>query len=98
MLYTNKHIYTLLYINYYLAAKDPRRIKFFDKAGVKLPDIGTRLYGHSSAGTCCVEVVKKAQSPNTTLNMLVSLDELEYYPDRWRFQYLAIFTVFQRSW
>ena len=70
--------YTQLFINY-LAAKDPRRIKFFDEAGVKLPDIGTRLYGHSSAGTRCVEVVKKAESPNTTLNMLVSLDGPEYY-------------------
>ena len=70
--------YTQLFINY-LAAKDPRRIKFFEEAGVKLPDIGTRLYGHSSAGTRCVEVVKKAESPNTTLNMLVLLDGPEYY-------------------
>ena len=73
-----KKIYTQLFINY-LAAKDPRRIKFFDEAGVKLPDIGTRLYGHSSAGTRCVEVVKKAELPNTTPNMLVSLDGPEYY-------------------
>ena len=64
---------------HYLAAKDPRRIKFFDEAGVKLPDIGARLYGHSSTGTRCVEVVKKAESPNTTLNMLVSLDGPEYF-------------------
>ena len=62
-----------------MAAKDPRRIKFFDEAGVKLWDIGTRLYGHRSAGTRCVDVVKKAESPNTTLNMLVSLDGPEYY-------------------
>ncbi|XP_068704810.1 uncharacterized protein [Montipora foliosa] len=47
--------------------------------GVKLPDVGTRLYGHSSAGTRCVEVMKKAESPNTTLNMLVSLNGPEYY-------------------
>ncbi|XP_068707445.1 uncharacterized protein [Montipora foliosa] len=70
--------YTQLFINY-LATKNPRRLKFFDEAGVKLPDVGTRLYGHSSAGTRCVEVMKKAESPNTTLNMLVSLDGPEYY-------------------
>ena len=62
-----------------MATRDPRWIKFFDEAGEKLPDVRTRFYGHSSAGTCCVEVVKKAESPNTTLNMLVSLDGPEYY-------------------
>ena len=61
--------YTQLFINY-LVAKDPRRIKFFDEAGIKLPEVGTRLYGHSSAGTRCVEVTRKAETPNTTLNML----------------------------
>ena len=70
--------YTELFINY-LATKKLRRLKFFDEAGVKLPDVGTRLYGHSSAGTRCVKVMKKAESPNTTLNMLVSLDGPEYY-------------------
>lgn len=70
--------YTQLFINY-LATKDPRRLKFFDEAGVKLPDVGTRLYGHSSVGTRCVEVTRKAESPNTTLNMLVSLKGPEYY-------------------
>ncbi|XP_031552633.1 uncharacterized protein LOC116289810 [Actinia tenebrosa] len=70
--------YTQLFINY-LATKDPRRLKFFDESGIKLPDVGTRLYGHSSAGTRCVEVTRKAESPNTTLNMLVSLNGPEYY-------------------
>ena len=70
--------YTQLFINY-LATKNPRRLKFFDEAGVKLPDEGTRLYGHSSLGTRCVEVVRKTESPNITLNMLVSLDGPEYY-------------------
>ena len=37
-------LYTQLFINY-LARKNPRRLKFFDEAGVKLPDVGTRLYG-----------------------------------------------------
>lgn len=70
--------YTQLFINY-LATKDPRRIKFFDEAGVKLPDAASRLYGHSSAGTRCVEISKKTETPNLTLNMLVSLDGPEYY-------------------
>lgn len=70
--------YTQLFINY-LATKDPIRIKFCDEAGIKLPDVGKRLSGHSSAGTRCVQVMKKGESPNTTLNMLVSLDGPEYY-------------------
>ena len=37
-----KIFYTQLFINY-LATKDPRRIKFFDEAGVKLPDVGTKF-------------------------------------------------------
>ena len=36
--------YTQLFINY-LATKNPRRLKFFDEAGIKSPDVGTRLYG-----------------------------------------------------
>ena len=35
--------YTQLFINY-LSSKDPRRLKFFDEAGVKIPDVGTRTY------------------------------------------------------
>ena len=70
--------YTHLYINY-LATKNPRRLKFFDEAGVKLPDVGTRLYRHSSVRTRCVKVMKKVESSNTTLNMPVSLDGPEYY-------------------
>jgi transposase len=70
--------YIQLFINY-LSSKDPRRLKFFDEAGVKLPDVGTRMYGHSAKGTRCVEVVRKLESPKTTLNMLVSLNGPEYY-------------------
>ena len=39
--------YTQLFINY-LARKNPRRLKFFDEAGVKLPGGGTRLYGRAT--------------------------------------------------
>ena len=72
-------VYTQLFIDY-LSSKDPRKLKFFDEAGVKLPDVGTRSYGHSPIGTRCVEVVRKCEFPNTTLNLLVSLSNRpEYY-------------------
>lgn len=50
---------------------------FFDEAGIKLFDIGTRKYGHSPVGERCVEVVRKAQSPNFSLSALVSLNGIE---------------------
>lgn len=71
-------LYTQLFIDY-LSSKDVRTIKFFDEAGIKVPDVGTRLYGHSPVGERCVEVVRKKESPNTTLNMLVSVNGPEYY-------------------
>lgn len=70
-------VYTQLFINY-LAAKDPAKIKFFDEAGVKIPEIGTRLYGSAPVGERCVEVVKKVESPNATLNLLISVNGPEY--------------------
>ncbi len=56
-----------------LSSKDPKKI-FFYESGVKTPDIGTRRYGHAPLGERCVEVVRKMESPNITLNLLVSLD------------------------
>ena len=57
--------YTQLYINY-VYSKDPRNLKFFGEAGIKIPDVGT-AYGHSAKGSRCVEVGRKLESPNTTL-------------------------------
>ena len=71
-------LYTQIFIDY-LSSKDARKIKFFDEAGIKMPDVGTRLYGHAPVGERCVEVVKQRQSANTTLNLLVSLNGVEYY-------------------
>ena len=71
-------LYTQIFINY-LSSKDPRKIKFFDESGVKTPDIGTRRYGHAPIGKRCVEVIRKVESPNVTLNLLVSLDGPAYY-------------------
>ena len=36
-----------LFINY-LSLKDATKVKFLDKAGIKIPDIGTRMYGHNA--------------------------------------------------
>ena len=74
----NNIFYTQLFINY-LSSKDPTKLKFFDEAGIKIPEVGTRTYGHSAKGTRSVEIIRKQESPNNTLNLLVSLDGPEYY-------------------
>ena len=71
-------IYMQFFINY-LSSKDPRKLKFFDEAGVKTPDIGTRLYGNAPSGARCIEVIRKMESPNSTLNLLISLNEPAYF-------------------
>ena len=71
-------VYTQLFVDY-LSSKNPRKLKFFDEAGIKLPDVGGRIYGHNPVGTRCVEVVRKCESLNTTINLLVSLNGPEYY-------------------
>ena len=71
-------IYTQLFIDY-LSSKDPSQIKFFDEAGVKMPNVGTRLYGNVPSGERCVEVTRKMESPNVTLNMLISVQRPEYF-------------------
>ena len=73
----NNILYTQIFMNY-LNAQDPYRIKFFDEAGIKLPDQCTRKYGHSPVGERCVEISRKAQSPNFSLSALVSLNGVEY--------------------
>lgn len=76
--FTNNNIlYTQLFMNY-INAQDPHHVKFYDEAGIKLPDVGTRKYGHSPIGERCVEVTRKAQSPNFTLSALCSLNGIEY--------------------
>ena len=50
-------IYTQLFINY-LSAKDPRKLKFFNEAGIKLPDVGGRSYGHSVVGPVVLKLLE----------------------------------------
>lgn len=71
-------VYTQLFINY-LSSKDPAKIKFFGEAGIKTPDCGTRLYGNSPVGERCVEISREVESPNYTLNLLLSLNGAEYF-------------------
>jgi hypothetical protein len=68
----NNIFYTQLFINY-LSSQDATKVKFCDKAGIKIPNVGTHMYGHSAIGTRCVEIVRKQESLNNTLNLLVSL-------------------------
>ena len=71
-------LYTQLFIDY-VSSKDPWCLKFFDEAGIKIPDVGTRLYGHALVGERCVEIIKKYETPNNTLNLLISLNGPDYY-------------------
>ena len=54
----------------YISTVDPHQLKYFDEAGIKLPDIANPNYGHLLVGTPCVEIMRNAQSPNITLNLL----------------------------
>lgn len=72
-------IYSQLFIDY-VSSKNPYTLKFFDESGVKTPDVGTRYYGHAPVGQRCVEIIRKCQSPNMTLNVLTSLyDGVGYF-------------------
>ena len=64
-------VYTQLFVNC-VNSKDPYTVKFFNEAGIQIPSVGNRLYGHS-IGECCVEVIRKCPSPNYTLNAMTLL-------------------------
>ena len=69
-------LYTQLFVNY-LSSKDARKV--FRRSGYKVTRCRHRLYGHAPVGERCVEVERKLENPNTTLNLLVSLNGVEYY-------------------
>ena len=72
-------IYTQLFLNY-VNSKNPYTLKFFDEAGIKTPDVGTRQYEHAPVGERYIEIIRKCQSPNFTLNALTSLyDGIAYF-------------------
>ena len=69
--------YTQIFIDY-LNSKDPHTIYFFDECGLKLPQHGTRNYGHAAIGERAVELVRYAETPNITVNLMCSLTGVTY--------------------
>lgn len=57
---------------------DVKRIKFFDESGFKLPDVCNPKYGHSLKGERAIEIHRYAQTPNVTLNLLISFQGVSY--------------------
>ena len=64
----------------YISTIDPRKLKFFDESGLKLPDVANPNYGHSRIGTPCAEIFRNMQTPiaNITLNLLCEADGIMY--------------------
>ncbi len=62
----------------YISTVDPHQLKHFDEARIKLPDIANPNYGHLLVGTPCVEIMRNAQSPNITLNLLCGTNGIMY--------------------
>lgn len=57
--FTNENmIYTLIFMDY-LSSKNWCRVKFFNEAEVKTPDIGTGLHGNAPSENRCVEIARK---------------------------------------
>lgn len=55
------------------------KITHVAKERLKTPDCGTRLDGNSPVGERCVEISRKVESPNYTLNLVLSLNGAEYF-------------------
>ena len=62
----------------YITTVNPSKLKFSDECGIKLPDVGRPNYGHSLIGSPAVEVMRKMNSPNITLNLHCGLDGVIY--------------------
>ena len=57
---------------------DPGKCKYFDESGFKLTN-AQKNYGHSQTGERCVEVGRLIENPNTTLNLMVSINGINYF-------------------
>ena len=62
----------------YISTVDPYRLKFFDKTGLKVPNVANPHYGHSLVGERCIEISCNTQSPKITLNLLCGLENRLY--------------------
>ena len=69
--------YTQLFVDY-LHAKDPYTLKYFDECGIKIPSSGARVYGHAPVGERAVEIVRYAETCNTTVNLMCGLTGISY--------------------
>ena len=69
--------YCQSYVNC-MGTLDPFRVKFFHKAGFKLPDCANPKYRHSVKGQPCIEIMRNTQTPNVTLNLLCGLNGVMY--------------------
>ncbi len=69
--------YTQLFVDY-LYEKDPYTLKYFDECGIKLPNAGSRNYGHAKVGERAIEVRRYSQTANVTLNLLCGLTGVTY--------------------
>ena len=57
----------------YMSTVDPCKIKCFDEAGFKMPDVVNPNYGHSAVGEPCIEVKRYINAPNVTLQVLAGI-------------------------
>ena len=57
---------------------DPSKCKYFDESGFKLTN-AHKNYGHSQTGVRCVEVGRLIENPNTTLNLMVSINGINHF-------------------
>ena len=62
----------------YMSAVDSYKVKCFDEAGFKLPDVAKANYGHSLVGPSCIEVARNINTPNVTLQVLAGLEGILY--------------------
>ena len=61
-----------------LFSRDPHRLKNFDESGFKMPDSCNPKYGYAPKGVRCLEISRYHQTPNITLNLLISTGGVEY--------------------
>ena len=62
----------------YMSNVDPCKIKCFDEAGFKMPDVANPNYGHSAVGEPCIEVKRYMDAPNVTLQVLAGVEGILY--------------------
>ena len=62
----------------YMSTVDPYKIKCFNEAGFKMPDVTNPHYGHSVVGEPCIEVQRYMDTPNVTLQVLAGMEGILY--------------------